>query len=91
MEETPGGEAIIRLGIEGPARGLGRRSERMRSDADQRLIDPTANGFAAVAYAGDKAINWGGKPPQRSGSAFGGVSPGTLHAKGQLISIADGI
>lgn len=80
VEETPGGEAIIRLGIEGPARGLGRRSERMRSDADQRLIDPTANGFAAVAYAGDKAINWGGKPPQRSGSAFGGVSPGQAAA-----------
>lgn len=75
-EETPGGAAIIRVGIEGPARGLGRRSERMRTDADQRMIDPTANGFAAVAYAGEKAINWGGKPPQRSGTAFGGVSPG---------------
>lgn len=75
-EETPGGEAIIRVGVEGPARGLGRRSERMRTDADQRMIDPTANGFAAVAYAGEKAINWGGKPPQRSGAAFGGVSPG---------------
>lgn len=79
-EETPGGEAIIRVGIEGPARGLGRRSERMRTDADQRMLDPTANGFAAVAYAGEKAINWGGKPPQRSGTAFGGVSPGQAAA-----------
>lgn len=79
-EETPGGEAIIRVGIEGPARGLGRRSERMRTDADQRMLDPTANGFAAVAYAGEKAINWGGKPPQRSGAAFGGVPPGQAAA-----------
>lgn len=79
-EEMPGGEAIIRVGIEGPARGLGRRGERMRTDADQRMIDPTANGFAAVAYAGEKAINWGGKPPQRAGAAFGGVSPAQAAA-----------
>lgn len=80
VEETPGGDAIVRIAVEGPARGLGRRSERMRTDADQRMIDPTANGFSAVAYAGEKAINWGGKPPQRSGSAFGGYSPGQLTA-----------
>jgi len=79
-EETPGGQSIIRVGIEGPARGLGRRSERMRTDADQRMIDPTANGFAAIAYAGEKAINWGGKPPERSGSAFGGIAPGQADA-----------
>lgn len=79
-EETPGGQAVIRVGIEGPARGLGRRSERMRSDADQRMLDPTANGFGAIAYAGDKAINWGGKPPQRAGGAFGGATAGQSAA-----------
>ena len=78
--DTPGGAAVLRIGIEGPARGLGRRSERMRTDADQRLIDPTANGFSAIAYAGEKGINWGGKPPQRSGAAFGGFSAGQLTA-----------
>lgn len=75
-EWTPGGEATLTLGIEGAARGLGRRSERMRSDADQRLIDPNDGFFARVAYAGEKQVVWGGKPPVRVGSAIGGISPG---------------
>lgn len=82
VEETIGGTSAIVLGIEGAARGLGRRSERMRSDADQRLISPTDGGLRRIAFAGEKAIYWGGKPPQRSGQAFG-ASP--LAAMGGVL------
>jgi hypothetical protein len=71
-EETPGGAATLRIGVEGAARGLGRRSERMRTDADQQLILPGDTGLKRVAYAGTKAIYWGGKPPARAGELFGG-------------------
>lgn len=82
-EDTPaeGGEgeslsiaSSIVIGVEGAARGLGRRSERMRTDADQRLISATDTAFRRIAYAGEKTINWGGKPPVRSGSVFGGLT-----------------
>lgn len=76
LNETPGGTSTLKVGVEGPARGLGRRSERMRSDADQRLIDEADAGFRRVAYAGQKSIYWGGKPPERAGSAFGGGGGG---------------
>ncbi|ADK99382.1 hypothetical protein [Brevundimonas subvibrioides] len=72
-EETPGGTSTLRLGIEGAARGLGRRSERMRSDADQRLILSTDGFFSRVAYAGEKTISWGGKPPARAATLMGGT------------------
>lgn len=71
-EETPGGEAIIRIAVEGAARGLGRRSERMRTDSDQRLISATDGGLRRVTFAGEKVIYFGGRPPVRAGEAFGG-------------------
>lgn len=74
LEETPAGTSIISVGVEGAARGLGRRSERMRSDADQRLISATDGGFRRISHAGQKDIYWGGKPPVRAGGAFGGVT-----------------
>jgi len=77
-DETPGGTSTIRIGVEGGARGLGRRSERMRTDADQRQALSTDGGMRRVAFAAEKSINWGGKPPQRSGSAFGGQSAASL-------------
>lgn len=77
IEETPGGTSTIIIGVEGAARGLGRRSERMRTDGDQRLISPTDGGLRRISYAGEKSIHWGGKPPQRSGAAFGGSSFGS--------------
>ena len=80
VEETPGGTSTLYLGIEGAARGLGRRSERMRSDADQRLIDPTDTSFRRVAYAAEKTIYFGGKPPIRAGQAFQGSGPGVTPA-----------
>lgn len=78
IKETPGGASTITIGVEGAARGLGRRSERMRTDADQRQISPTDGGMRRVAFAADKAINWGGKPPERAGGAFGGKSSPSL-------------
>ncbi len=66
-KETPGGTASIVVNVEGAARGLGRRSERMRTDADQRLIMPTDSGLKRVSYAGGKSIYWGGRPPERAG------------------------
>ena len=76
IEDTPGGTSELRLSIEGAARGQGRRSERMRSDADQRLINPNDSALKRVAYAGQKTIYAGGKPPEQARTAFSGVSPG---------------
>ncbi len=76
-DDTIGGKGSIVVMVEGPARGLGRRSERMRSNADQQLIKPGDTGFSRVSYAGTKTIYWGGQPPARAGSAFGGSGPGT--------------
>lgn len=70
--ETPGGTATIEVGVESAARGLGRRSERMRTDADQRLIVDTDGGFRRVAHAAEKIIYFGGQPPARLGGVVGG-------------------
>lgn len=75
-EETPGGESVIRIAVEGAARGLGRRSERMRTDSDQRLISATDGGLRRVTFAGEKIIYFGGRPPVRAGDAFGGSGGG---------------
>lgn len=80
IEETPDGTSTLSLSIEGAARGQGRRSERMRSDADQRLINPNDSALRRVAYAGQKTIYAGGKPPEQARSAFNGVSPGQSAA-----------
>lgn len=75
IEDVIGGTSTITLNIEGAVRGLGRRSGRMRSDPDQRLIVGTDGGFKKVAYAGEVSLNWGGKPPQRAGYALPGTAP----------------
>lgn len=72
MDDVPGGASTIVIGVEGAARGLGRRSERMRTDSDQRLISFSDGGLRRIAYAADKQISWGGKPPVRAGGALGG-------------------
>lgn len=74
--ETPGGTSTISIGIEGAARGLGRRSERTRSHHDQQMILAGDTGLRRIAYAGDKEIIWGGKPPERAGGAMGGSYAG---------------
>ncbi len=70
LDETVGGTSALVVSVEGAVRGLGRRSERMRSDADQRLIDSADSGLRRVAYAGEKQIYWGGKVPARAGRLF---------------------
>lgn len=61
VEETVGGESTVTGQIESAARGLGRNNGRMRSDADQRLIDPIDGFFKHCAYAGEKQVYFGGK------------------------------
>lgn len=70
MDEDVGGASTITVQLEGAARGLGRRGGRMRSDADQRLIDPPDGFFKHVSYAAHKQVYFGGK---RSASAGSGL------------------
>ncbi|MES3152950.1 hypothetical protein [Sphingomonas faeni] len=69
-DETIGEAAVIGIAVEGAARGLGRRGGRMRTDSDQRLIDPTDGGFRRVSYAGAKTLYWGGQRPATGASAL---------------------
>jgi hypothetical protein len=61
--EVVGGPASIQLAIEGAARGLGRKGARLRSDADQRLVNPTDGFYRVVSAAPKKNLYWGGKKP----------------------------
>lgn len=65
--EVVGGPASIQLSIEGAARGLGRRGGRLRSDADQRLVNPTDGFYRVVSAAPKKTLYWGGKKPATFG------------------------
>lgn len=76
QEEEIGGTARLTGRMETAARGLGRRGGRMRSDADQRLIDPADGFFKNVSYAAEKMLYWAGRRPSRAGSALGGSSSG---------------
>ncbi|MEO0589121.1 MAG: hypothetical protein AAFZ11_01025 [Pseudomonadota bacterium] len=75
-EEEIGGTAAIEATLETAARGLGRRGSRMRSDADQRLLDANDGFFKNTAYAAEKKLYWGGPRPARAGSALGGSRGG---------------
>ena len=68
--EAAGDTSVIAVTVHGSARGLGRKGGRMRSDADQRLILSTDGGLKHISYAGERTLYWGGKPPQRAGSAI---------------------
>lgn len=70
IEDEVGGTATIKALVETAARGLGRRGGRMRSDADQRLIDPDDGFFKHAAYAAQKTLYWGGKKPATAGEVF---------------------
>jgi len=76
-EEEVGGTATIKADLETPAKGLGRRGARLRSDADQRLIDPDDGFFKHVSYASEIELYWGGRKPQRAGSVLGGGGGGS--------------
>lgn len=81
-EEEIGGEAKITAQLETAAKGLGRRGARMRSDADQRLIDPSDGFFKNVSFAGEKNLHWGGRRPARAASALPGVGGGDGESGG---------
>lgn len=61
IDEQIGGKATVTVSIESAARGLGRSGQRMRSDADQRLIDPLDGFFKHTSYAATKTIYFGGR------------------------------
>lgn len=71
IQDTIGGTATITAQLETAARGLGRQGYRMRSDADQRLIDPEDGFFKHVSYAATKTIYLNGGKPSSAGSAAG--------------------
>lgn len=68
IEDVQGGTAALQVSIESAARGLGRSGKRMRTDADQRLIDADDGFFKHVTYAGTKTIYFGGKPTSAKAS-----------------------
>ena len=68
--DTPGGYGVISVQIEGEARGSQRTGGRIASDQDQRLVDGTDTSMRYIALAGEIKLIWGGKPPQRAGSAL---------------------
>lgn len=76
------GRSTLKLQVEGSARGLGRRGGRMRSDADQRLIDPNDGAFKHVAYAANVELAWGGKAPARASAVLPGVTGPTSGGGG---------
>lgn len=68
--DTPGGEAMIKVAVETAARGLGRKTGRTTSDADQRMIDGDDGALKRVTQAGELTLAWGGKPPARAMGAL---------------------
>lgn len=76
VRETIGGGAAVEAVVESAARGLGRRGGRLRSDADQRLINATDGFFRNVSFASEKTLYWGGKRPASAGAALGSGSGG---------------
>jgi hypothetical protein len=72
VDDVIGGTATIVVSVESQAKGLGRKGGRMRTDADQRLIDPNDGFFKNVSYAGQKQLYWGGQRPATAASALGG-------------------
>ncbi len=63
ITDVPGSTSTITASVETAARGLGRSGQRLRTDADQRLISSTDNAFQAVSFAGNKTLYWGGQKP----------------------------
>lgn len=82
QDEEIGGTATLIGRLETGARGLGRRGARMRSDADQRLIDPADGFFKNVSYAAEKMLYWGGRRPSRAGSVLGEQDGGQGGGRG---------
>lgn len=73
-EEVIGGEAALKVSVEGASSGMGRRGGRMTTDGDQRLIDPDDTALSRIGAAAVKTIYWGGQPPAGPGFVFPGAS-----------------
>lgn len=66
-KEKGGGASTITLKCEGIAREMQRSGGRTRSDADQRLIDPTDGFLKHTANAVSTEIRWGQSVTQEQG------------------------
>lgn len=67
LSDRSGQAATLRLTLESNNRGLNRRQGRTRSDADQRQIGGSDDGFfknTATAVTTSETIYWGRKGPQ---------------------------
>lgn len=70
VEETPGGSSIIRCRVESAARGSSRSTARLRSDVDQRQLDPLDGSLRWVTVAPGRVLYWGGKTPARASAVL---------------------
>lgn len=73
-DEVIDGRAVLRVRVQGAAKGLGLSLGRMRTDADQRLIDGLDGGFKHIAAFAEKTLQWGGRKPQRARAAIPNVT-----------------
>lgn len=77
LRDRPGGDSVLRLEIETPARSLGRALGRMLSDPDQRLIDSGDDCCKFINIFGEKKLAWGGRPPKRASETLPNAASGS--------------
>lgn len=71
---TEGGDAFLECSVESNAIDLGRSGYRVRTDIDQRLIDPSDGSLAHVQTTATQKIDWSKLAPvQQKKSKFLGV------------------
>lgn len=67
ITEQVGGDSSIEFDIEGPRRDMSRRSSRIRSNTDQRVLGGSGDAaFKHITYAGRKTLVWGQRPVNAS-------------------------
>ncbi len=70
IRETPGGTSTMIFRCESASRAFDRGNARKRSDADQRLRDPSDGFFAFAATAISRPISWGSVPAKKPQSGL---------------------
>ncbi|MFC5423050.1 hypothetical protein ACFPOB_26220 [Bosea eneae] len=70
---TEGGDVYMQAAVESGAIDLGRSGYRMRTDADQRLIDPSDGSLRHVQSTVSQEVKWGKipKPEKKPKKKFG--------------------